>query len=377
MNPGVPAPGGPKVLHVTFNMGIGGTEQVIRQLVLFTKEQGLYHEVVCIDGHCGAIGDQLTEAGVPVHVVDRTGGFDRQLIRSLRSLIAEKRFDIVHCHQYTPFLYGRLAALGTQARVVFTEHGRFYPDRYRWKALFINPVLALMTPALVAISEATRKALARYEFMLGSRIRVIYNGIRPLVADPEETARLRVEQGIPEQAYVYGTVSRLDPVKNQEMMLRAFRRCLETCPDSVLLMVGDGPDRTKLESLAKNLGVSDQVRFTGFISEPAQHLALMDCFLLSSHTEGTSMTLLESMSLAIPAVVTNVGGNPEIVMEGATGLLVPADNAEAFASAMIRLQEAPGLGRQLGQQAQARFREGFSVQAMSGHYLRLYQQLLS
>jgi len=234
----------------------------------------------------------------------------------------------------------------------------------------------MLTPAIVAISAATRNALALYEFIPRYRIRVIYNGIQPLTPDPDRIAEIRAELGIPEGTFVFGTVSRLDPVKNQEMMLQAFARCLETCPDSVLVMVGDGPDREKLELQARSLGVSERVRFTGFINEPAQHLALMDCFLLSSHTEGTSMTLLESMSLAIPAVVTNVGGNPEIVKRGETGLLVPGGDTEKFASEMIRLQQSPELCEQLGQCALERFRKRFSVGAMADSYRQLYHQIV-
>src|SRR5690554_6654685 len=213
----------PKVLHVTFNMGIGGTEQVIRQLVLGSRGQEVEHEIVCIDGQVGAIGEQMREEGIPVHRVSRTPGFDRKLIRDLRDLIRARDVSIVHCHQYTPFLYGRLAAVGTGAKVVFTEHGRFHPDRYRYKAALINPFIAMMTPAIVAISSATRDALSRYEFIPKRKIQVIYNGIAPLQADPEEVKRLRKELGIPDDAFVVGTVSRLDPVKNQAMMLRAFK----------------------------------------------------------------------------------------------------------------------------------------------------------
>src|SRR5690554_7947260 len=240
----------PKVLHVTFNMGIGGTEQVIRQLVLGSRGQEVEHEIVCIDGQVGAIGEQMREEGIPVHRVSRTPGFDRKLIGGLRDLIRTRDVSIVHCHQYTPFLYGRLAAMGTDAKVVFTEHGRFYPDRYRYKAALINPVLALSTPAIVAISNATRAALAQYEFMPKNRIQVVYNGIQPLTADAARVAELRKKAGIPQDAFVYGTVSRLDPVKNQVKMLEAFAVCLQNDPSSYLLMVGDGPDRLLLEAKA-------------------------------------------------------------------------------------------------------------------------------
>lgn len=365
----------PKVLHVTFNMGIGGTEQVIRQLVLGSRGQEVEHEIVCIDGQVGAIGEQVREDGIPVHRVSRTPGFDRKLIRALRDLIRARDVSIVHCHQYTPFLYGRLAAVGTDAKVVFTEHGRFYPDRYRYKAALINPLLAILTPAVVAISSATRDALAKYEFMPKSKIQVIYNGIQPLKADPARINELRSELGIPADSFVYGTVSRLDPVKNQAMMLESFARCLKGVPESYLLMVGDGPERQTLEAKAQSLGIAEKVCFTGFITQPAEHLALMDVFLLSSHTEGTSMTLLEAMSLGIPAVVTAVGGNVEVVEHEVSGVITPDADTAAFALEMVRLQKEDLLRDQISVGAKARFTGRFSAEAMIASYLCLYRQL--
>jgi len=365
----------PKVLHVTFNMGIGGTEQVIRQLVLGSRGQQVEHEIVCIDGQVGVIGQQMREEGIPVHPVSRAPGFDRKLIGELRDLIRTRDVSIVHCHQYTPFLYGRLAAMGTDAKVVFTEHGRFYPDRYRYKAALINPLLAILTPAVVAISSATRDALAKYEFMPKRKIQVIYNGIQPLKADPAAITELRSELGIPTDSFVYGTVSRLDPVKNQAMMLESFARCLKDYPESYLLMVGDGPERQALEAQAESLGASGRIRFTGFINEPAQHLALMDVFLLSSHTEGTSMTLLEAMSLGTPAVVTAVGGNVEVVENDVSGLVSPESDTAPFAQKMARLQQDKALRGRVSAAAMARFQSQFSAEAMIKSYLRIYQQL--
>ena len=169
-----------RVLHVTFNMGIGGTEQVIRQLVTGFNPQEVYNEILCIDGYVGPIGEDLKARGIRVSAVKRNPGFDRSLIKAIRGHLKAGSFDIVHCHQYTPYLYGWLAARLTGCKVVFTEHGRFHPDRYRYKAALINPVIAMMTPAIVAISSATRDALSRYEFIPKRKIQVIYNGIAPL-----------------------------------------------------------------------------------------------------------------------------------------------------------------------------------------------------
>jgi glycosyltransferase involved in cell wall biosynthesis len=294
----------------------------------------------------------------------------------LRRLIREQGFDIVHCHQYTPFFYGVLASSMTSSKLVFTEHGRFYPDRYRYKALFINPILALLTSGLVAISEATRLALARYEFMPIKRIQVIYNGIRGLQADSDEVRALRGQLGLPAGAFIVGTVSRLDKVKNQEMMLRAFARFRQVVGQAWLLLVGDGPEREHLERLAEQLGIADQVKFVGFIREPANYLALMDIFLLSSHTEGTSMTLLEAMSLGVPIVATQVGGNPEIVVNGETGLLTAAGEEHAFSEAMLRIYRDPQLRSKLAEAGLKRFEDQFSVEKMTKQYVHLYHRVL-
>ncbi|PPK52728.1 glycosyltransferase [Marinobacter persicus] len=363
-----------RVLHVTFNMGIGGTEQVIRQLITGLDSEKVTSEILCIDGQVGAIGEQLRESGIPIVAVQRRPGFDRSLIRIIRTRLRKGHFDVVHCHQYTPWVYGWFAALGLPVSVVFTEHGRFYPDRYRYKAALVNQAMARTSRAMVAISDATRQALARYEFLPRSRIRVVYNGIAALQPDHDRVAALRAELGIPEEAFVMGTVSRMDPVKNQSMMLRAFHRFLQQCPEGWLLVVGDGAERESLQFLAGELGISERVTFTGSVSQPANHMALMEVFLLSSFTEGTSMTLLEAMSLGIPAVATDVGGNPEIVREGINGMLVPVDDEQAFAEAMIGLWQEPETRSQLGQGARTRFDERFSREVMVNAYQEIYRE---
>lgn len=363
-----------RVLHVTFNMGIGGTEQVIRQLVEGTDEYGVVSEILCIDGKMGPIGEVLNKSGTPVHCFTRSPGFDRRLIREIRSLIKQRGFDVVHCHQYTPYFYGWLGALGTRAKTVFTEHGRFHPDRHRYKAFLFNAIAARMTSELVSISKATREALVEYEFMPRSKIRVIYNGIRPLTRNENAARELRDSLGILEGSFVVGTVARLDPVKNQAMMLEAFYRFLESHPHSWLLMVGDGPDRSMLERRARELGIWDRAIFTGFVNEPVNHLSLMDVFLLSSHTEGTSMTLLEAMSLGIPSLVTEVGGNPEIVQHGENGLLVPPNDPGRFCDSLTELHADAVLRERLKGGALRAFESRFSARAMVREYMSVYQR---
>ncbi|NWN90417.1 glycosyltransferase [Marinobacter adhaerens] len=364
-----------RILHLTFNMGFGGTEQVIRQLVTNLPAEGFNSLVMCIDGHVGEIGKQISEEGVPVHALSRGQGFDWELAKKIRQEIRNHEIDIVHCHQYTPWVYGWLAHIGTSAKVIFTEHGRFYPDRYRYKAMLINPVLVLFTPAIIAISTATKSALARYEFIPSRRIEVIYNGIEGITESRSDTESVRVKHGLPDTSLVFGTVSRLDPVKNQSMMIRAFQQCVSEHPECFLLIVGDGPERDALEQLVSELALENSVIFTGFISKPDAYLAAMDVFLLSSFTEGTSMTLLETMSLGIPAVATAVGGNPEVIDKDKTGVLVPNDDEKAFAKEMIRMVDDLSLRTEMGANARQRFNECYSASAMAENYLTLYYRI--
>lgn len=361
-----------RILHITFNMGIGGTEQVILQLVQGMAPEGIESEILCIDGMIGPIGEALQQAGVLVHKIARKQGFDWSLITAIRKQVRKGRFDVVHCHQYTPWLYGWLAALGTRAKVVFTEHGRFYPDRYRYKAMLINPLMALFTPSIVAISNATKEALVTYEFIPKRKIQVIYNGISPLERDELEAQKVRDCLGIPESAFVVGTVSRLDPVKNQSMMLRAFKEFSGKCPDTYLLMVGDGPDKEKLIALATELGISERTVFTGFINNPMHYLSAMDVFLLSSHTEGTSMTLLEAMSLRIPSVATRVGGNPEIIENDVTGILTQPGQSSSFAIAIEKLFQNVEIRERMGESSRQLFDKRFSASAMATKYRVVY-----
>lgn len=364
-----------RILHITFNMGIGGTEQVIRQLVTGLPKTGFINSIACIDGSVGAIGEQVRRQGVDVFSLARKPGFDVELIKQIRNQIRERNIDIVHCHQYTPWVYGLLASIGLKTKVVFTEHGRFHPDRYRYKAMLVNPLLALKTDKIIAISGATKTALSRYEFIPEKCIEVIYNGIKGFELDLSAVQTLRKNLGILESELVLGTVARLDPVKNQSLMLDAFAVVLEQLPNSKLLMVGDGPDRNLLEKKAKDLGIDENVIFTGFKPEPVNYLALMDLFLLSSHTEGTSMTLLEAMSLGIPTVATNVGGNPEIVIHGETGLLTEPDNIGSFAKAIRQLAGDRSLMERFSNESKRVFHKAFSQDRMIDSYTRLYSDV--
>lgn len=364
-----------KIAHLTYDMRIGGTESVIKNLIEISSEQSWHHEIICLQALLGPFGVELANKGIEIKSLNWINGFDTSLIKSLRRLLNINSIDCLHCHQYTPWVYGTLAAAGTQTKVIFTEHGRFYPDSSSWKRRIVNPILLKLTDSVTTISKATRQALDEFEYIPESSTKVIYNGINPLHVDNKSVESLK--QGLVDNndTKVIGTIARLDPIKNQTMMLHAFTRVLNHHPNTKLLIVGDGEERARLESTVTELKISTNVIFTGYITDPSEYLAVMDIFLLSSLSEGTSMTLLEAMSLSKPCVVTDAGGNAEIIEHGVNGLVTPNNDAEAFAKAISSLLSTDLSA--MKKAAKERFEQLFTADKMADSYQAIYKQVLS
>lgn len=365
-----------KLVHLTYDMRIGGTETVIKQLVEGIDNSKYDVEILCIEPNLGPFGKQLQMAGINITNLNWVGGFNFKLILEIRKYIKNKKVDILHCHQYTPWFYGVLAAALTSAAVIFTEHGRFYPDRTSWKRKVINPFLLLFTNQVTAISKATKLALNEFEFIPKDKISVIYNGIEGLQREPDKSKAIKNKYNVEDNSIVFGTVARLDPIKNQTLMIEAFNRVHQVKSSAKLLIVGDGEERTKLENLVLKLELQESVIFAGYITEPKDYIACMDIFLLSSLSEGTSMTLLEALSLSIPCVVTDAGGNSEVIDHKESGLVTENSNELAFSEAMLDLAENREALSEYSLSAYKAFEERFKVTKMASEYQAIYASVI-
>jgi len=363
-----------RILHITFDMRIGGTEMVIKNIIDGTNKQLFDMSVLCIESPLGAFSQDLINDNIQFYELNRQAGFDKTLIKSIRDIIKKNNIDIVHCHQYTPWVYGVIAALFTKTKVIFTEHGRFYPDSGTWKRKLINPILSFFTDKITVISQATKIALVEFENISKNRIDVIYNGITPLVADVKEFEKLRETLCIPNDDIILGTVARLDPIKNHKMMLEAFSITLQNQPNCTLIIVGDGEERQRIEQCIIELKIENKVILTGYEPKPISYIALMDIFLLSSLSEGTSMTLLEAMSLGKPCVVTDAGGNPEIIIDNYNGFVSKNDDAMMFSQCITSLLDSKLIGT-FSANAKQRFRESFDEKIMNDSFNKIYSLL--
>ena len=362
-----------KICHVTYDMRIGGTEQVILNLILGTKDQ-YKHQVLCIESPLGPFAKKLIDEEISIHGLTRKPGFDIQLLHQIRRYVIAEGIDILHCHQYTPWSYGVLACIGLKTKVIFTEHGRFYPDSISFKRKIINPLLSLVTAKITAISDATKKALITYENLSEEKIEVIYNGIEKIKFQDRETEKLdslKEKLNLNSNDFILGTIARFDPIKNHEMMIRAIAELNSEGLSCTLILVGDGENKQQLEYLVEQLNISEKVVMTGYQPNPKYYFKLFDVFLLTSFSEGTSMTLLEAMSLGLPTIVTDVGGNPEIITHNKNGFVIPSNNTASLKMAIRSLHDNTEIKYKFSFNAVDDFNNFFIAKKMNQKYSKV------
>jgi glycosyltransferase involved in cell wall biosynthesis len=224
------------------------------------------------------------------------------------------------------------------------------------------------------VSKDIAAEVRRHRIVNDQKVIVIENGIDAARFEGATTnsTTLRHALGIPLPAPVVGTVGRLSPVKRQDVLIRAFGRMKKVTPEPHLLLVGDGPLLGELRSLAADLGLSERVHFAGYQSEPERYLGLLSIFALSSDSEGMPVAALEAWAAGIPVVASSVGGLPELVEEGKTGLLVPPRDETALAGAIDQLLADPCRARRMGGAGQKQVETRHSLSRMARAYHDLY-----
>jgi len=359
-------------MQVVLTLDPGGTERLVIDLV---KALGRWTDfsVCCLD-RPGDWASELTALGVPVVVLKRTPGFKPTLGLEVARAAAAHRADVLHCHHYSPFVYGQIAAMVQPLRVVFTEHGRLSDAPPSIKRRLVNPLLGRMASEVFAVSGDLRRHML-HEGFAASAVQVLHNGIdagrRPTNVD-RFAARRALD--LSPTARVVGAVGRLDAVKDLATLVDAFADVHREDADARLVIVGEGPDRQAVTERAQALGLAAFVQMAGYRGDVRQLLPAFDVYANSSIHEGVSLTILEAMASALPVVATAVGGTPEVVIDEATGLLVPARTPAALATAMRRLLSDPERCHAMGEAGRFRVKRHFSIDAMAFGYLAAYRR---
>ena len=360
------------VLHV---MQVAGAEMLVAETIRRLGAR-IAPVVLCLD-QVGQLGAEMQKQGVDVVAFNRRPGLDLMVSWRMAREIRERRLDVVHAHQYTPFFYGSLAARlsGARPRVILTEHGRHYPDVVSAKRRLMNRlVFDRLADEVNAVCEFSARALRDKDGFVRRNVEVIPNGIDlPRYAAVDRVAARAALDLDPARRYVT-TVARFHPVKDHQTLLSGFAEVARVRTDVDLLLVGDGPLRSELEHRVAELGVADRVRFMGVREDVEQILRASDVFTLTSLSEAASITLLEAMGSELPVVVTAVGGNPEIVRDGTDGLLVPRRSSSGLARAILKILDDGELARSFGRAGAERVRSHFRLDDTIGRYFDLYAE---
>lgn len=365
-----------KVVHALRSLEFGGAEKLVIELASRQAQSGnIDVELACFN-RGGVLEAEAASRGLPVSV---TGlGRIRYLsgISNMRKYLLTARPDLVHTHNFLAHAHTAPAARMLGIPVIHTKHGRAVTSM-SWAPALRRYIYSL-AHAVVVVSKETGEIFARRSGVESSKIRVIHNGIdldryRNIRADRQAVPGL---EKIGRDVVVFGAVSRLDPVKDHATMLRAFAEVAARYSDCVFLIVGEGSERGNIEALIRELSIEGRVIMPGFTDEVPLYLLSMDMYLQPSLEEGLSLTLLEAAASGVPAVVTPVGGNPEVIEGGFSGTFVDVGDWHGLAAIMDSFMEDPVPFREMACRARESVEAGFSLASMEAGYRTLYSEAM-
>lgn len=365
-------------LHVMFvitSMPVGGAETLLVELVR-RMDRGRFLPEVCCLKYPGPLGEVL-QAEVPVWSHLLAHKYDLRVLPRLGLLMRRRRTDAVITVGTggDKMFWGRLAGWLVSVPVICSAlHSTGLPDRVER----LNRLLEPITDAFIAVARSHAEYLAAHEGCPAHKVRVIPNGVdverfRPM--PPKLTLRAAFQ--VPAEAPVAAIVAALRPEKNHRLFLQAAAAVRAEIPQAHFLVVGDGPERRALESMARELGIAPAVHFLGTCTDIPEILALCDVFVLSSHMEANPVSILEAAACGKPVVATRVGSLPETVREATTGYLVPPGDAQALADRILCLFRSPAQARAMGQAGRQWIAHHWSIQAMVQGYQDLIEEIYS
>ena len=359
-----------RVLFVIRQLDYGGAE---RQLVELAKRLPRDRFDVCVCCLCppGPLADELEQHGVRVMSTYKKLGALSTCSWALLSIVREFRPAVLHSYLFSA--NWRSLPVGRLARVPLVVTSVRNVDIHTRRILTLGEKLfAGLNDRVIANAEAVKEYVADQHGIPREKITVVHNGVAEDRVRPQNDVAVR-----PTSGGVVGMIASLSPKKRHDTFLRAARIVRESFPDARFVIVGDGPLRNELETRARDLGISDAVTFAGSTDEVADVLASIDVSVLTSAKEGCSNVILESMAAAVPVVVTDAGGNRELVVDGVTGFMVPVDDPKAVADRIGRLLSDPDLRRTMGEKGADRVRERFTVGRMVADTAGFYMETLA
>jgi len=362
-----------RVTHLLLSLELGGLERGAVNVIRASSKE-FRHSVLCLrrlGPREGDLPEDVERRSLGIASGTRPGSVLR-LRRELRAL----KPDLLRCYNQEALLHAVPAAAFTSVPLIYYNGGRTLPEHprrlrmERWLCPFVSRV--------VVPSSDLAEYMERVVGVRHDRIRVVENGVDAERFHPGRlSAGERADLGLPTNGRLLGTIGRLSPQKDHPTLLRAFAQVARRVGDLRLLIVGDGPERSRLEALAHELGLSDRVLFYGTTTETAPIYRGLEAFALTSRWEGLSNVVLEAMASGVPVVATRVEGTTRVLTDGLNGFVVEVGDADGVAEKLVRLIQDPELAGQLGAAGLERVRRDFSLSRMAREYEALYEDVLA
>ena len=358
------------ILHLIESLEFGGAEKVVVHLA--NKLSKHYTISVCITKRRGEL-EKLLDKNIKVYYLNTGEGNSFELPKKLKSLIIDNNIDIVQCHNWGLYLEATLATkLSGRAKLINTVHGHYtqYPDGLVssikiYLRHLLERLASLYTYKIITVSDSIQDYIINDIHISEQKLLTIRNGITALQIDKS------IKHDKPDTTKLI-TVGRLAQIKNHKLLLEALKLSIDHGTSVTLTIIGDGPEMNNLVEQTRLLGIADSVTFLGFRNDISTLLQSHDVFVLSSDYEGVSIAILEAMSISLPVIATNVGGNSEVVVDSSTGLIVDKGNAEMLSSAIDKLSNSSELRETFGKQGKNNFDRYFDEDIVLNQYIDLY-----
>ncbi len=375
----------PLIAHVIYRLGVGGLENGLINLINQMPNEKYRHAIICLT-ESTPFSERLKDRNVQIIELHKKGGQDWGSFVRFYRFLKQIKPDIIHTRNLNAIEYQIPALLAGVKHRVHSEHGWdvFDPDgnikKYQWLRRILQPLISVFIP----LSLHLQNYLVEKVKIPENKIRRICNGVDTKKFYPgknNQQTQIDYLPGFDEKNIFIGTVGRMHGVKDQITLVKAFMILMQTHSELLgqvnLILIGDGPLRQKSIELLEKNQLLQYVWLPGARQDIAEIMRLLDIFVLPSQAEGISNTILEAMATAVPVIATKVGGNPELVKEGETGLLVPSSNPELMAKAILELVLDKDKRLELGENAYQRVLENFSIQVMVNKYTAVYDSVLA
>jgi len=364
-----------RVFHLIYSLEIGGAEaDLLGKSRALAQVHGYDITIGCLLKR-GELAVGAEAASVRVLGPLMQGKLDARVIPRLVRLMRDGRYDVVHTHMFASNLLGRLAAVLAGVPVIVSTV-QLIADREAWWEILVDRLLQYRTDTMIASSQAVRQSFIQRGIQ-PAKIAVIYNSVDLACFDAVdwEAARRATRQafGWDEGHFVVGTVARLERIKGLDHLVEAASAVAETIPRARFLVVGDGPQREDLLSRVHHFGLEERFVFAGLRSDVPQILPAFDLFVLPSLSEALGIAAIEALASGVPVVASQVGGVPEVIIHGETGLLVPPGDAAQLAQAIWHVAANPAEARRWADCGRERVRLMFDVNSLADAQAGLYQ----